>query len=234
MSPEKAKFTERAVNKFIELVLRQLVDANSLQVRIRARLKELMQGRIDGLTIQMSGFLLQPHLRVATFEFDIGAAAINLKRIKQRQIELVEPATGRLQIGITDRQLTDGLNSLLTNTGSEPESSNRMECAFQADGAIALRWQRNGSEAQTCTVRPIITGDGSSVTLAPQESSEKLIDPQVEQAIARISTIFSLTDLANQGTIFRIQTIEIVAGQATVQAGAEIQQFPSTQPAPEA
>lgn len=81
MTQGKSKILEEAVNKFIEMVLSRLIDAERLQVRVKANLKDLLAGKLDALTIEIFGFLLQRHLRIAEFQFYIGASAVNLQSV---------------------------------------------------------------------------------------------------------------------------------------------------------
>ena len=50
---------------------------------------------------------------------------------------------------------------------------------------------------------------------------------EARDAIAHVAHILSLGDLANRGTRFHIQKIDIEPGKATVKATARIEQFPS-------
>ncbi|MFB2921261.1 MULTISPECIES: hypothetical protein [Aerosakkonema] len=49
----------------------------------------------------------------------------------------------------------------------------------------------------------------------------------VNAAVGRLTDILNLSDIANRGTTFHIQQIDIKASKITVQANAYIEQFPS-------
>lgn len=231
---EKGNFTERAVNKFIELVLSRLVNAERLQVRIKSNLKKLGRGELDALTIQMFNFLLQPNLRVSEFRLEIGPSAVNTKSIVQRKIELLHPSAGQLRIAIAPEQLTAALNSELADFSKENQSNilfKEVVCELRIDGEITLhfQWADNGeSRTGSYILNPQIEIDRNVVILLDRGFIDREPPTElVELAIAKISKILSLTDLANQGTTFKIQQIDMTASQIIVQAHAEIEQFPS-------
>jgi hypothetical protein len=234
VNQEKTNFREQAVNKFIEFVLSMLVDAERLQVRIKCNLKQLRRGELDALTIQMFNFLMQPNLRIAEFQLDIGASAVDMQKIIRRKIELLHPSEGKLRVAIDQEQLTVVLNAELRNslTNKQPEIKfPNITCELRNDGAIAFHfnWINQGiSESGTCLTIPQIDSNNNGVLLIKQDFSGK--EPPIEfvnQAIAQVSNILSLNDLANRGTTFNIQKIEITAGKITVEANANIDQFPS-------
>ncbi|HEY9297792.1 MAG TPA: DUF2993 domain-containing protein [Phormidium sp.] len=212
MTQEKGNFTEQAVNKFIELVLSRLVDAERLQVRIKSNLKKLGRGELDALTIQMSNFLLRRNLRVAEFQLDIGAAAVNIQSVMRRQIELLHPSEGKLRIVINQEQLTAELNNV--------------NCELRTDGAILFHFNwidAEKTQSATYITTPKIEGNKIVLNLTSQEPPTELVN----QAISQMCNILNLNDIAHRGTSFIIQQIDIEAGKVTVQANANIEQFPS-------
>lgn len=234
MTKEKFNFLERAVNKFIEMVLARLVNADRLQVRIKANLKDLLAGKLDALTIEMWGFQLRRHLRVAEFQFNIGAAAVNIESVKRRKIELLYPSEGASSLAITQAQLVTFLNAELADLFPEQQNEDRFQqvnCELRKDGAIAFHfhWIREQKiETGTYITLPQIQPNGNAVTLT-QHHIEGTQPPSefVNATLTQISDILSLTDLSNRGTTFHIQQLDIEANKITVQANAYIDQFPS-------
>lgn len=234
MNQERINFREQAVNKFIEFVLSRFIDAERLQVRIKSNLKQLKRGELDALTIQMSNFLMQPNLRVAEFQLDIGASAVDMQKIIRRKIELLHPSEGKLRITIFQEQLTDALNSELTKLFKDKQQEikfKQVSCDLTTDGAIAFNFNWINAEkieSGTCITKPQIEQNGNAIVLIKQDFVRQ--EPPTEfvnHAIAQVSNILSLNDLANRGTTFNIQKIEIAAGKITVEANANIAQFPS-------
>lgn len=235
MTQVKGKFVEQAVNKFIEMVLARLVKAERLQVRVKANLKDLLAGRLDALTIQMFGFLLRRHLKVAEFQFDIGAAAVNLESVMRRQIELLYPSEGSVRMMIFQEQLTKFFNAELVSLSQQQQNQFQLQqvnCEFREDGAIAFHFQWISAEVNklgTCIVIPQIETNGNTVVLVRQNvEGNELPAEFVNVAIAQLSEILSLNDIANRGTTFHIQQIDIEANKIIVQASTYIEQFPST------
>ncbi len=234
MTQVKGNFLEQAVNKFIELVLARLVDAEHLQVKIKANLKDLLAGKLDALTIQMFGFLLRSHLRITEFQFQIGASAVNLQSIRHRKIELLYPAEGSIRMVITQAQLTTFLNQKLGYLFRENQQEFKLEqvkCEFREDGAIAFHfyWMNpklNNSEI--CIILCQIETSNNPVTLIPDSfKAHELPNEVVKTALTQVSDILSLNDLANQGSTFGNKQFNMEGGTIIVQAHAYIEQFPS-------
>lgn len=234
MTQEKTNFREQAVNKFIEFVLSRFIDAERLQVRIKSNLKQLKRGELDALTIQMSNFLMQPNLRVAEFQLDIGASAVNMQRIIHRKIELLHPSEGKLIITIYREQLTAVLNKELKNFYIDKQHEIQLQqvnCDLKTEGAIAFHfnWLLAGKiESGTCITIPKIEQNNQEIVLIKQNftGQEPPID-FVNHAIAKVTNILNLNDLGHRGTTFNIQQIQIAAGKVTVEANANIEHFPS-------
>ncbi|HEY9852051.1 MAG TPA: DUF2993 domain-containing protein [Leptolyngbyaceae cyanobacterium] len=234
MTQGKSKLLEQAVNKFIEMVLSRLIDAERLQVRIKANFKDLLAGKLDALTIEMFGFLLRRHLRVAEFQFDIGASAVNLQSIRRRQIELLHPAEGSVRMAITQEQLTAFLNAELPSLREKRPSEvplQQVKCELREGGAIVFHFYWINAEVshfKTWITLPQIEINGSAVILVRQniEISE-ISDEFVNAILAQVSNVLSFSDIANRGTTFSIQQLNNETSQIIVQANAYIEQFPS-------
>jgi len=232
VNSEKVTWGEKTVNKFIEMVLSRIINAERLQVRVKASLKQLARGELDALAIDMFGFLLRRSLRVTEFRFDITAAAVDIQTImRQRQIELLHPSEGSLRMVISQEQLTEGLNAQLVSASDEQVQLKQVNCELGTDGAIAFHfdWISAGEMVSgSCTTTPRINPNGDVIVLDQWKVEEK--EPPVElvkAVMTQVSDILSLKDIANQGTAFNFQQIDIEAGNITVRATTHIDQFPS-------
>jgi|GEM_PF-3209339 len=226
MAPEKVKFGEQLVNKFIEVILARMIDAEHLQVRVKANLKQLSRGELESLAIEMFGFLLRRSLRVAEFRFDIGTSAVNLQSIRHKKIELLHPSAGSLRMVISQEQLTQGLSNQLVSSAAEEQ----VRCQLEAgEMAFQFDWISDGKvESSRCTTIPQIHSNGNAVVLDKGKMEGK--EPPVafvNAVIAAVSDILSLRDIANQGTIFNFQQLDMEAGNITVLAATHIENFPT-------
>jgi Cu/Ag efflux protein CusF len=233
VTQEKAKFGEQAVNKIIETILARLVNAERLQVRVRAKLKQLARGEIDGLTIELFGLLLRPDLRVAEFQFDIGHAAVNIRSAMRRKIELLHPSQGSLRLVIHQEQFTNALQAELSRlfNGQQREIQfQQVNCEIETR---AIRFHFNWLNAEeiesgTYITTPQIQAETQTIVLEQYRIEGKEPPAEfVEATIALVKRILSLSEIANRGTTFYVQQIDIAAGKITVQAAAQIDQFPS-------
>jgi hypothetical protein len=229
---EKKRFGERAVNKVIEVILSRMVDAEELQVRVKAALNRLAQGEIEAIAIHIHGYLLHPNLRVESFLFDIGAAAVNIKSAMRRKIELLHPSTGSLHLTLTETQLTNFLMAELQplSLPELPLTLQHVACQFLAEGMIRLEWQWSDSVAMYSggwSATPEVNSDDGNVEFTSTAYGEPVPEPWLLPAIAHLQRTFNLSDLANQGTRFQVRTIAIEAEKAVVQADAYIDYVPS-------
>ncbi|HEY9701884.1 MAG TPA: DUF2993 domain-containing protein [Allocoleopsis sp.] len=225
MTEQKIKFGERIVNKFIEMIISRLINVQKLQVRVKATWTKLIKGELDGLIIEMYGFLLRKNLRVSEFCFDIGPSAVNLERIKQRKIELLYPAEGTVKMVITQAELTPTIETKLDNF---PLTS--INCLLENNQLnIKIQWMDEGENLSVnCVTRPKITIDKNSVILEKWEiEGQKLPDEMINIISEEMGEIFSLIDVSNQGTKFQIENIDITSGKLTLNAKSYIDNFPS-------
>lgn len=228
--PEKAKFGEQVVNKFIEMVLARIVNAERISVRVKAGFKKLARGELDALTIEMYGFSLRKHLRVDEFQFNIGASAVDLGSIKQRQIQLLHPSNGSLRVIISQEQLNTALNAQLLEP-SEIYRQLQVKCQLGTDNKIAFyfNWMC-GEEIQSgsFTTKSRIEAKGNAVVLdrGDVEGTEPPIE-FVNTVMAQLSDILSLSDIADRGTSFDFQQLNVEGDRIIVEAATHISQFPA-------
>jgi len=231
VTSEKARLGEQAANKLIEKVLARLVEAEHLQVRVKANLKNLARGEVDAIAIQMSNVQLRPNLQVAHFQFGIGSTAVSIKSaIRRQKIELLRPSEGLLKIVINQQQLTASLNAESGNPSNQQQDKiQQLSCELQADGAIVFHFRGCHAEMGygTYTTIPRIKPDDNTVVLERQGGEAEPPSEFVNSAITHISDILSLVDIANQGATFHIRKLDVAAGSVTVQATAHIEKLPS-------
>jgi hypothetical protein len=78
------------------------------------------------------------------------------------------------------------------------------------------------------TTTPRIELPSNTIVLEQQNPEEKVAPVEfVQAAIAHISSVLSLGNLANPGTTFVLQHLKIEADRVIVKATAAIDQFPS-------
>lgn len=231
MTAEKLNFREQIVNKFIEMILSRMIDAERLQVRVKTNIKQLRHGELEGLTIEMYGFQLRPHLRVAELGFNIGAAAVNLQSIKRRQIELLHPSVGSLCLVITQEQLTNLFNAQLVSALDKQVEQIRIKqinCQL-ADSKMTFDINLIGAGKidQSCTITPKIETNGNALSINQWNVEGQEPPSEFVQAIStQVSDILNLKDISNRGTTFNIQQLDIESGKLTLLADTRIDHFP--------
>jgi hypothetical protein len=238
VTQQKAKFGEQAVNKLIEAILARLVDAERLQVRVKAKFKQLARGEVDAITIEMLGLLLRPNLRVAEFQFNIGEAAVNVRSAMRRKIELLHPSEGSLRIVVDQEQLTHALQVELSEKFDGQQDTQQREIQFQqvsceiGTNTIAFHFNwLNAKKIESGTYVTMLQIQLKSDVIVFEEcrvEGQKPPNEFVEAAIALVNSTLNMSEIANQGTTFHVEQLDIEQGKITVQAAAHIEQFPSS------
>jgi LmeA-like phospholipid-binding len=234
MTEQKVTFGEKVVNKFIEMILYRMINVKKLQVRVKANWQKLVKGELDGLTIEMYGFLLRKSLRITEFCFNIGESAVNLDKIKQRKIELLHPSEGSLRMVINQEQLSTYFQSKLVNlldTQSDKIKVNEVNVLLQNNElAVNLQWIDGGENLLgNCLTTAKIKNNINGVMIEKWHSSGKEPPREIINIMSEeISDILSLNDVNNQGTTFAIEQIDIESGEITLQAKSYIEQFPTS------
>lgn len=202
----------------------------------------MARGTIEAIAIDADGLLLRQNLRIEELQLQIGRVTVRPRRAVLGKIELVHPSEGTLRLVIRDEQLTTALNShssrqaLQQHQGAGKPTLTQVEqltCEAQANGAIAIRYHcktRSPEDRPSgiLITKPQIEANGNGVMLQLKSKAGQVLPPAIEAALmAQMSDIFSLRDLANRGTAFQIQQLDVSAGQVTVQAATYIERVPS-------
>ena len=225
MTEQKIKFGERIVNKFIEMILSRMINVKKLQVRVKANWQKLIKGELDGLTIEMYGFLLRQNLRVSEFCFDIGPSAVNLDRIKQRKIELLYTAEGTLKMVINQTELTPAIKAKLENF-----TVTDINCLLENNKlTVKLQCKDEGENLSiNCFTTPKININKDRVIIEKWHFEGQNPPDEILNIISEeMGEILSLIDVSNQGTTFKIENIDIASGQLILNAKSYIEQFPT-------
>lgn len=241
-------WSEQAINKVAEIAIAtQIKTTESLKVNIKTDLNKLAKGQLDSIAIRLNGFLMDHELKADEFYLQIGQVTVKPLSAMRGNIRLVHPSEGSLSLTIHQDCFTAALAAaLLKPKGSSETSKLRSQSSEQAlgtdmieairclfaDGAVtfAAEVPREGtSQSISFTAAPQITPTGRGVSwenVGYLEGEEPW--PQfTQQVLAKVDELLSLQGFERQGTSFTVQQIALADGLLTIQARADIQQFPS-------
>lgn len=220
------------MNKVAGLAIARLVEAEQVDVRLKTTLKQVMQGEVESMAIDLQGFLAREHLRIETFRFQIGQVAVIPKLAMKGNIQLVQPALGNLTFTLRQEQLSHFLQSTVMHQPSQDWRVHDIQVAFLPENQIQIRlsWATApgaANQSSTLLTRPDMTPDRQAVHLTVQSTTGNTVPTDLITAILTpIDEVLSLHDFKDRGTLFQIQQLGITADHLTLHAAATIEQFP--------
>ena len=238
--PEKAKFSQQAINKIAEVAIaRQLKQVEKLKVQIDTDLNKLARGKIDSINININGLLMQPYLILEELKLKISSVTVKPRSAILGKIKLVHPSTGTIYFAFNQHDLTRTFNSesFLANLHqigeTIPINVQQVKCDLLADGKISLRSElilNNTEQAEiTFTTVPRISNDGREISLQDLHYLEgEALAPELTAALLlQVSELLSLRMFKQKGMSLRIQQVDVTPGKLTLQADTYIEQFPT-------
>lgn len=247
---DKAKLTEQAVNRFVEMALaRQIKDADKIEVRLKFELNRLMRGETDSILIKIQGLLLSHHLRVSSLQLEMGQVAVKPLQAMRRKIILVEPVAGWLTIELNEQQMAEAINNdaCLDSINQRWQEVNptalalqSVTCQFQAEGTIAFK-SRLISQAESnfqsieFAAVPSIDSQANQVCFQNIQilniqilSETDTASSLAELILQEISEALQLQEFEQQAVSLKPQQLELMPHLLRIQFAAHIEQFPSS------
>jgi hypothetical protein len=103
---------EQALDKATEFAISSQLDAvDQIDVDIRTDPLQLVQGKVDSVTITGEGLVIKQDLRAANATIQTDAVSINPIKAVMGEIELNQPANAQAQVLLTETDLNRALNS---------------------------------------------------------------------------------------------------------------------------
>ena len=246
MTQEKAGLGEQALNKIAEVALStQLDEVERLEVQVKTDPSRLAQGELESLTIDGDGLVMQENLRMEKMEMQISAIAVNPWKALMGNIKLTHPAEGTARIVLTAADINSAFNSeifikKLRNLDIAVEgkpvtiNTQRVDFHLLSDGKIALDAevllpQRGELRTVSLTTTPRISAGGKGVSLEDTHYLQgKELSPELTKALIEKATeILNLHNFEIEGISLIINQLDVEADKLTLQAEANVTQFPS-------
>jgi hypothetical protein len=226
----------------------QLDSAEELSVRIdNTPSYRALQGRVDRVRIAGRGLFPVAGVRVAVFEVETDAIALDLGQLRQGQPELEQPLQTAIKLILTEADMNQALRSEIVM-----EQLRRLNLSFSGTSAASelidpqvdflpndrLRLQAILRDSQTGEQTQVVAETGLQITAGRQL---QLIEPTItvnEQAVApellsyligNVSQRFDLTNLQESGITARVLNLKIENDRLTlvsfvrVESGTELE-----------
>ena len=236
---------EQAISKATELgITSQLDEAENLDVSVRTNPLDLMQGEIDSVSVKGEGLVMKKELRAEKLKIETSSISVNSIKAAMGNIELTQPTDTRMLVVLKEEDLQNALNSeyiknKLQNLEIECEGEKTNVKIEQVnftllDGrkiglnANVYLVDRDDYEKISLTAVPEIDNEGNCINLKSVEYLESVnSNSQVAKAI--VNSAEEILDLRNfelDTMSLRVRKLDVKLGQLTIEADAEIKDFP--------
>ena len=247
MTQQQADIGEQALSKAAEVALSsQLDEAERLDVDIRTDPLKLIQGELDSVKIQGEGLVMQKDLRAQELQVRTGSIAINPLSAAFGKIELTRPTEADAHVVLTEQDLERAFNSefiheklqnLDVHVDGQPMTINtkQVELHLPGDSKIALKAEillnKTGETKEVSfSAVPRVSAGGQRLSLEQVQYAEgKDVSPELTAAL--LESASELLDLGNfelEGMSLRLKGLDVQKGKLTLQAEAQVEQFPSS------
>jgi hypothetical protein len=246
VTQQKAGFGEQALNKLAEVALStQLDEVEKLEVQVKTEPGKLAQGQLESITIDGDGLVMQEDLRMEKMEMQISSIAVNPWKALMGNIELTQPAEGKACVVLTEadinrafnsESLSDQMRNLSISIDGNPMTIDilNVDCHLLAEGKVALEAnillrQTGKTRVVSFTTTPRVSASGWGVSLEDIQYPEgKELSPELTKVLMqKASEILNLRNFEMEGISLRIHQLDVDTGKLTLQAEANVTQFPS-------
>jgi hypothetical protein len=207
---------------------------------------KLIQGELESVKIEGKGLVMQKELRAETLEVKTGNVAINPLSVAFGKIELTRPTDADAHVVLTEQDMErafnsqfihDKLQNLEVNVNGQPTTLdvNQVQFRLPGDGKIALGAEvilNKTSETQqvSFTTVPRVSSGGQQISLEDVQYAEgQNVSPELTAALLeRASELLDLSNFELEGISLRLKGLDLQKGKLTLQAKANVEQFPES------
>lgn len=247
--PNDQQWSEQAINKVAAMAIAtQIKKTEDLEVNIKTDLSKLAKGQLDAIAIRLTGFEMDHELKADEFYLQIGQVTVKPLSAMRGKIRLVHPSEGSLSLRIHQDCFSTALAAELiakaehakTSKARSPASEQSLEpgaiasvrCLF-AEGSVTFvvevpREDTSQSISFIATPQTTTMGRGFDWQDVRYLEGEEPWPQFTQLLLAKAHELLSLQGFERQGTSFSAQQITLADGVLTIQARADIEQFPST------
>lgn len=238
---------QQALNKAAEIGLSsQLDESEKLEVDVESDPLSLVQGKVDSVTIEGEGLVMQGDLRMEELDMEMTNIDINPLSAAFGKIELNKPTEASTRVVLTEGDINRAFNSeyvgsMLQNqqvqVNGQPMTIDTKKVDFRlpGEGKVALNTtvflRETGETKQVAfTAVPRVSANGQNVSLEDVQYTEgEELSPELTKALLdKASELLNLSNFDLEGMSLRIKQLNAEAGKLTVLAEAHVEKIPSS------
>ena len=236
---------EQAINNIAKAGIETTLDqADSLEVDLHSNPLDLMQGKIESVSVKGEGLVMKKELRADKLRIETNKISINSIKAAMGNIELDQPTDARMLVVLKEDDLQNAFNceyvkDKLQNLEIDLDGKKatvrieQIKFLLPDTGKVKLEAdihlvETDRNEKISFTAIPEIDNEGNCINL---KSVEYLQDTKynTEVAEAIISSAEEILDLRNfelDKMSLRVRKLDVNLGKLTIEADAEITDFP--------
>lgn len=236
---------DQALSKVAEVgISSQLDEVENLDVDIRTNPFELMQGKVNSVTIAGEGAVMKQDLRVESFEVTTGTIAVNPGSVLFGKIELTQPAAADARFVLHEEDLNrafssdflrDKLQNLQIQVDGQPVSVDIFNAKIDLLDQQKLELEADVLLKDTGEIHhfkaiaaPKVQAQGQRIALDILSTEAEGLSSELTDALC--NAMMEFLDLRNfnlQGMSLTLQQLEMDADRLTLNAKTTIEEFPS-------
>lgn len=236
---------EQAISKAAELGIKsQLDEAEELDVEIHTNPLDLIQGKIDSVSVEGEGLVMKKELRAEKLKLETSSISIDTMKAAMGNIELTQTTDTKMLVVLKEEDLQNAFNSeyikdKLENIEIDYEGKKvnveieKVAFKLLDGGKVGLDAdvylvEPDSNEQISLTAIPEINDTGNCINLTSVEYLED-IGSNEDVAKAMIDSAEEILDLRNfelDTMSLQVRKLDVKLGKLTIEADAKITDFP--------
>ncbi|MGL5833133.1 MAG: LmeA family phospholipid-binding protein [Waterburya sp.] len=236
---------EQAISKAAEIGIKnQLDEVEDLNVDVRANPLDLVSGKLESVTVDGKGMVMNKELRAERLILQTDEIAINSIKAALGNIELTQETNAKAKIVLLEEDLQQAFNSeyikgklqnqkLDLNGETVTVNASNVKFTLPGDNKIGLEADIEIAESQTIkhialSAKPILDADGNKIAITDVEHYDQ---ENAAFAQALLDSTEELLDLRNfqlNTMSLKLDKLDVGQGKIIMAASAVLREFPDS------
>lgn len=236
---------EQAISKAAEIgIENQLDEVEELDVDVRANPLDLVGGKLESVTIDGKGMVMQKELRAERLILQTDAIAVNSVKAALGNIELTQDTNAEAKIVLLEKDLQRAFNSeyikgklqnqkLDLNGEIVTINARNVKFTLPGDKKIGLEADIEIAESQTTknialSAKLSLDADGNKIAIADVEYHDRENAAFAQALLDSTKEILDLRNFELDAMSLKIDKLDVCQGKIIMAASAVISKFPDS------